>query len=581
MRFPPARLAVGLAFAWMLAAQSPAVHLTPGEMTLTAHAFHPLLLFHAQTTEVEVPVVVRDAHDRTVAGLQRSDFQVLDNGRPRALSGFAVETHAIAGRRPPASAAGAAAPVLRAALPRPRFVAFLFDDMDTLPAEQSGLDRARNAVAAYLGAQGGAGAALPAGSQDAVFTTSGVDQQNFTADRGRLLKALNGIRAQSHAASIGCPMLSPYQAYEIANHGDPDALNLALEQALHPGCACDGLAPARCIPMLRVQAEEFYSMCEDQSQQALDALQAAIAALRARPGDRVLLLASFGFPSQNLQAQIAQAIDTALRDGVVVNALDARGLAAPDAHQSPDDPPVPDANLNSWRDATASDARSMLDSPLAQLADGTGGHFFRNNNDFGLAVRQLTAPPAVSYLLTFVPSGDVPDGSLHRLAVKVTAPGRFQVQARRGYLAPPKPGTVLHLQQRINQEALATNAMNQIAAHVGLQEFTAAGGNRRLHVVVGVDPRGLPFAKAGGRSLEQLSFVAVLDNDHGAYVAGEQGEMNLRLTDALRKALERRGQDLSAGLTLYAPPGHYRLRVLVQESVKGRMFAATTGFRLN
>jgi VWFA-related protein len=564
----------------LLAGQTP-VRLAPGEMTLTARPFHPMILFHAETAEVQVPVVVRNAQGHAVDGLSEGDFTVLDNGHPRQLTGFAIETHP-AEASPPASP-GLTAPAAKAAhapaAARPRSVAFLFDDVDTLPAQQNDLARARNAVLDYLRGQG---ARLPRGEEDAIFTTSGLVRQRFTADRGRLLGALQSIRAQSHAASVGCPMLSPYQAYEIANHGDPDALNLALEQALHAGCACAGLAPSRCTPMLRVQAEEFDSICEDQSQQALDALEAAVAALGARHGDRVLLITSFGFPSQHLQTRISRSIDRAARAGVVINALDARGLAAPEAHASPDDPPVPDANLNSWRDATASDARSLLTDGLAQLADGTGGHFFENNNDFGRAVRQLAAPPSVVYLLSFSPAGDVPDGSLHRLQVKIAAPGRhYRIEARRGYLSPPKPDTVLHLQQRLNQEALAGNEVNQIPAHVGLQEFATATSQRRLHVVIAVAPRGLPFVRSGGRNLEQLSFVAVLDNDQGRYVSGEQGEMNLRLSNASRNALDRSGQPLSAGLTLFASPGHYRLRVLVEESVKGRLFAATTGFTLH
>jgi VWFA-related protein len=569
----PAFVAAVLAAILLAPAQAP-VRLAPGEVTLSARPFHPMLVFRAQTSEVQVPVVVRDAQGRAAAGLGAGDFILLDNGKPRKLSGFAVETHAAA----PRSTARSQAP---AAPERPRSVAFLFDDIDTLPSQQSGLERARNAVADYLRAQGGAGAKLPAGAEDAIFTTSGIGSQGFTNDRGRLLAALEKIRAQSHAASIGCPTLSPYQAYEIANNGDPDALNLALEQAMHAGCLCSGLPQSRCLPMVRTEAKEFYSMCEDESQQALDALQAAVGALRGRHGDRVLLLASFGFPSQDVQRQLGGAIDQAARAGVVINALDARGLTAPGAHNSPDDPPVGDANLNSWRDASASAARALLTDALAQLADGTGGRFFENNNDFGQAVRRLAAPPAVSYLLSFSPSGDAPDGSLHTLTVKVARPGRWQVQARRGYLAPPKPGTVLHLQETINREALATDGLQQIPVHVGLQEFATAGSERRLHVVMAVDARKLPFVKAGGRNVEQLSFVAVLDNDRGRFVSGQQGEMNLKLTEASRQAVSRAGQALSAGLTLFAPPGHYRLRVLVEESVKGRMFAATTGFTLH
>jgi hypothetical protein len=75
----------------------------------------------AQVNLVEVPVVVRDSEDRAIAGLQRSDFEVFDAGKPKEIMSFSVEavkglvepaaSQAPTGRTgPPVPAAAAAEP---------------------------------------------------------------------------------------------------------------------------------------------------------------------------------------------------------------------------------------------------------------------------------------------------------------------------------------------------------------------------------------------------------------------------------------------------------------------------------------
>src|ERR1700720_897443 len=49
-----------------------------------------------QSNLVEVGVVVRDSRGHAVAGLQRSDFRIFDDGKERELSAFSVES--VAGR---------------------------------------------------------------------------------------------------------------------------------------------------------------------------------------------------------------------------------------------------------------------------------------------------------------------------------------------------------------------------------------------------------------------------------------------------------------------------------------------------
>jgi VWFA-related protein len=65
----------------------------------------------------------------------------------------------------------------------------------------------------------------------------------------------------------------------------------------------------------------------------------------------------------------------------------------------------------------------------------TGGTFFHNNNDLDAGLRLLTGAPGYVYVLE-LPVDDVkPDGSWHRLKVRVARQG-LEVQARHGYRMP-------------------------------------------------------------------------------------------------------------------------------------------------
>ena len=132
-----------LAAAAVLCARAPAQapRLSPDEMKLSSRAFRPAILFRARVNEVQVGVVVRNGQGRSVAGLTRGDFQVLDNGRPQPITAFNVEA-----RSPEIGAtarSGAAPPPVA----RPRFIAFLFDDLNTEFNQQADLAQARAAAA--------------------------------------------------------------------------------------------------------------------------------------------------------------------------------------------------------------------------------------------------------------------------------------------------------------------------------------------------------------------------------------------------------------------------------------------------
>ncbi len=75
---------------------------------------------------------------------------------------------------------------------------------------------------------------------------------------------------------------------------------------------------------------------------------------------------------------------------------------------------------------------------LEELADGTGGIFFHNNNDIDEGFKRVAASPEYSYTLAFSPHDVKFDGRFHKLKVEVNDGSNLTVQARKGYYAPKK-----------------------------------------------------------------------------------------------------------------------------------------------
>jgi VWFA-related protein len=155
------------------------------------------------------------------------------------------------------------------------------------------------------------------------------------------------------------------------------------------------------------------------------------------PGQRILILVSPGFltPTADAMALKSDVLDMAARASVNISAIDARGLytTALDPSQEGGGSPMSASHQSQYRQ----DSMAQSADVMAELADGTGGTFFHNNNNLEAGFTSLLAGPEVLYLLSFSNADEKPDGSYHEIKVKVDRPG-VTVQARRGYFA-PKP----------------------------------------------------------------------------------------------------------------------------------------------
>ena len=59
------------------------------EVRVSAHTYTPTpLRLTVQSDLVELEVVVRDPHGRTVSGLRQGDFEIFDKGKHREIAAF-------------------------------------------------------------------------------------------------------------------------------------------------------------------------------------------------------------------------------------------------------------------------------------------------------------------------------------------------------------------------------------------------------------------------------------------------------------------------------------------------------------
>ncbi len=297
-----------------------------------------------------------------------------------------------------------------------------------------------------------------------------------------------------------------------------------------------------------------------------------MARLARAPGTRVLLMVSTGFLSGMMDAERDAAINHAIHDGIVINALDAKGLwAEPPARPFGEDPqtyqgfPIQTFIFEATSIGSRNDAMNAV---MAEFAAGTGGLFFHNSNDLAGGFAQLAAVPETAYLLAFRADAEGAAGKYRTLKVRLTAGNHDYVQTRPGYFAPANaPAEVKAAPRELDREAVAPDELTQIPIHLAGRLSKTEKGDPVLSLVIHVDLAKLKFTPRDGRQTQKLTFIGALMDERGNMVTAKEGEMDLALKAETLARLTASG--VNAELTLSAPPGPYRVRVVVQEAGGG------------
>lgn len=208
----------------------------------------------------------------------------------------------------------------------------------------------------------------------------------------------------------------------------------------------------------------------------------------------------------------------------------------------------------------------------SELARATGGEAIHNTNDLAAGLSAVSAPPSVYYTLAYSPTDLKSDGKFHALKIRLANGRNLAVDVRRGYFAPRQ---VLSAQEQIDAQikeaAYSAGETMELPVNLQTQFFRTKGGGAQLTLLVRVDARGLAFRKEGATDANHLRFVAVVFDVNGNYVAGQQKDLDVVVSEA--NLAELRAQGLTMRTVFALAPGPYLVRQVVRDSAGGHLSA--------
>ena len=594
LRFPFTRHASGLLLKALLAAscaafqvhaqEAPAKSETqpqppttqaPGNETSEVSTRDTPPTFRVRVNLVLVRVVVRDSSGKVVSNLKKQDFQLSDNRKPQVISTFSTETpesHKVAPTTPsPApdpDANVSGDPAAIAALPQ-RFVAVVFDDTNMLVEDTVWV---RNAATRLF-------SSLAPTDRVGIYSSSGQITQEFTQDHARLQESLLGVVPRPVAGAVGfhdCPEISYYQADQIVNKQDSQALMVATQDALECAYGNDPKMTAQAQILSTMTSERTLATGDSQTEYVYRHLEDIVRRLGGMPGQRVMVFVSPGFViTTMLTLDSSLLIDRANRANIVINTIDARGLYTPDLLGDIADPPHDSMRTAGIKSSYRVQAQLAQSDILGQLADGTGGTFFHNRNDIDEGLREAAAAPAMSYLLGFSPQNLKLNGAYHTLKVTLASKQKLNVQARHGYYAPRTIKDPVEAAKEEIQEALfSQDEIHDLPVELQTQFFKKDQSQARLAVLTHLDVKGIRFRKADGRNRDDLTVATAIFDENGTFVTGGEKIVEMKLLDTTFARLSRSGFTLKSSFDV--KPGTYLVRMVVRDA-EGAQMAARNG----
>ena len=532
----------------------------------------PASTMKTETLLVPVRVVIRDRDGHAIPNLRKQDFKLYQDGKQQDVLAFEAIASAAAPVTitPPSSSgspdSGTAAPIIVARPPQ-RYVALFFDDIHL---KLDDMVWARLAADKFL-------SSLGESDRAAVLTASGLGQADFTSDRDKLHQVLKNLaphRAFAQpTAGYHCPPMNYAEADAIENQASDQVLGIVTQDTLN--CAFSG------DPVMLSAAKE---VAEQSARQMLVDADADVGVIFQRieqilrrvsvlPGQRQIVLVSPGFQYPGREPEFGAIVDRAVKSNVVVNSLDARGMyvsGMDDASSSarPHSGAAQGILFGLQRSA------SMMDSNvMAELADGTGGLFFHNDNNFDAGFRELAGAPEVYYLLGFSPRDLKLNGKYHSLKVSLATKSDFSIEARHGFFAPSRLESPQQAAKREIDDALFSQE-EEHALPIRPETFMnqAASGEWRLGVKTNVDVARLKFQRVSAVNHEELQVSAALFDLEGNYVAGLQKTVQMDLKDSTLSDLKKTG--VYVELDFDVKPGTYLVRLVARDSNDAHLSAA-------
>ena len=504
--------------------------------------------FKLRVDYVEVDVVVADRQGNLVRDLKKEDFQVLEDGKPQAISAFTLVDIPIERADRPLFAAAPIEPDVKTN-ERPfdgRVYVMIIDDLHTrFGRSQRVKIAAKQFIERRLGANDLMAIVHTAGPADA--------NQEFTSNKKRLLAAVDRTQGRKLDSATANRTSEFYRTRDQRATGDPVNDPEDAERAFNARNTLD---------TIRNVAEWFASVRGRR--------KSILFVSEGIDYDINNMIAATG--SNHLGASMVvdatrDAVAAATRSNVAIYGIDPRGLTdlgdeSIEIQSFPDD-----TSLGIGSTSLQNELRMAQDS-LRVLSEETGGFAVVNRNDFSGAFDRIVQDNSSYYVLAYYPPDPRP-GRNHRIQVRVTRPN-VTVRARKGYLTPKKTEASTTANKgpatpEVREALDSPLPLSGLTMRVFAAPFKGAAPN--ASVLFGVELNGRDLQLSPNDKI-QLSYFAL--DASGKIKGGNTDSLSMsNLKPETKARIEQTGLRLLTRLDL--PPGRYQVRFAAHDSAGGNV----------
>jgi VWFA-related protein len=280
------------------------------------------------------------------------------------------------------------------------------------------------------------------------------------------------------------------------------------------------------------------------------------------------------------QAQMHATADTAIKSGVQIWTIDARGLVA--------SAPMGDATQGSpggqsmYTGASAQQLTTNFQQSqdtLYSIASDTGGKAFLDNNDLERGIVQAQEAISDYYILGYYTTNTDQNGKFRRIRISLANNQEAKLDYRQGYYADKvfSKFNDVDRERQLEDALMLEDPITDLTIAMEIDYFQLNRAEYFVPVIVKIPGRELALAKRGGAQYTRIDFVGeVKDLIGGTTVSNVRDNVNIKLSDETAMELAKRPIEYDTGFTLL--PGKYMVKFLARDDETGRIGTYQTTF---
>lgn len=280
------------------------------------------------------------------------------------------------------------------------------------------------------------------------------------------------------------------------------------------------------------------------------------------------------------QAQMHATADAAIKAGVTIWTVDARGLVAqaPMGSAAQGSPGGQAMYTGASAQALTTNFQQSQDT-LYALAGDTGGKAFLDNNDLSRGI--VLAQQAVSdyYVLGYYTTNAEPNGKFRRIRIALAQNQQAKLDYRQGYYASKEFSKFndVDRERQLEDALMLEDPITDLTIAMEIDYFQLNRAEYFVPIIVKIPGRELALAKRGGAEYARIDFVGeIKDLVGGTTVSNVRDTIRQKLSSYTAAQLAKRPIEYDTGFTLL--PGKYSIKFLARDDETGRIGTFQTTF---